>query len=193
MTTQRPETPQSLFVKHDSTAATPALELLHFLELSIGEKTDAYLQELALRTALAESIAKTTLQPQAYLEKQEPLGIEQVAVPEKEIQLTTKKENAPITGIITISSSILYPIDRHVNAKFSIIFNVISQITADTVLFLLPRGGIRSTFTLSYSNVEQAFNISPSILHPQQEFDAVVLSANFKTIQLRLTEKHAIN
>lgn len=43
-----------------STSETPVPELLRFLELSIGEKTDAYLLKLALRDARTESIAKTS-------------------------------------------------------------------------------------------------------------------------------------
>ena len=152
----------------------PASELLRFFELSVGEKTDAYLRELALLAASTQGIG------------------------------TGEEKRKPITATVTVSKSVLLPIHHWAGSEFTVMIDDMSHplrhqtwewyLNSDKglpgkAIFWNPELDAEGTFTLSFSEIQQEFKVAPSMLHLHQEFDAKVLAIGSKFVELRLVEK----
>lgn len=183
-----------------STSATPiaipAPELLRFLELSIGQKIDAYLLKLALRDARTESIAETSEKLLIHLKRLE----QTTSTPEA----SEAKKVKPISGIVSVPKAVLSTSGYWIGLKFTVFIDAISdtkrsrtalmkhlsipELTPNTVLFW-NRLNIDTAFTLGFSDIELAFNITTSKLYSGQEFNAEILLTDNETIDLHLVEK----
>ena len=188
-------------------AAAPAPELLRFLELSVGEKTDAYLLKLALRDARADSIAESSEKLLAHCERMEWDAPAHAAIKAEEAKPNVAKKRKPITGMVTIPKSVLSRIHHWAGAKFTVFIDAIShsrssqtplmrhlsmpRLRPDTVLFSSPSFSEDVGFTLTFANIEESFKINPLMLSPLQIFNAETLSVNSKSIELRLIERLA--
>ena len=186
-------------------AAISSPELLQFLELSIGEKTDAYLLKLALRDVRTDSIAETSEKLLVHLERLECAANATLEAKEEKSSMLEKRK--PITGIVTVAKSVLSPVYHRVSAKFTVVIDAIShthraptplmvrlsmpRLRRNAMLFSSPSFEENVALMLSFSDIELAFKISPSMLNPLQQFDAEVLLVGPKTIDLCLTEKLA--
>lgn len=186
-------------------AATPAPELLRFLELSVGEKTDAYLLKLALRDARADSIAEASGKLLARLEQMDWVAPAHAAIKAGVAKPSVAKKRKLITGVVTLPKSLLWRIHHWAGSKFTVVVDAIShshnsqtplmrhlsmtKLRPNTVLFSSTSFRDDEGFTLSFANIEQSFEISPSMLSPLQIFNAETLSMDSKTIELRLVEK----
>jgi len=155
----------------------PASELLRFLEFSVGQKTDIYLRQLALLAASSTQSIDT---------KQE------------------KKK--PITAMVTVPKSILLPIHHWAGSEFTVMIDDMSHpLRHQTwewylnsakgkglpgkVIFWNPELGVEGVFTLSFSEIQQEFNVAPSKLYLHQEFDAKVMAIGREFCELSLVEK----
>lgn len=171
-------TPESTSCKNCQSPAKPATELLHFLELSISMKTDAYLLQLSLLAASTQGIG-------AMLGK-----------------------NKPITAMVTVSKSILLPIHHWAGSEFTLMIDEMSHPLrhqtwewylnsekgiSGNVIFWNPELDADGIFSLSFSEIQQEFKIAPSLLHLHQEFDAKVLAIGREFVELSLVEKLAVS
>ena len=169
-------TPESISGKNCQSPAKPAIELFHFLELSISEKTDAYLGQLALLAASKQSIGK----------KQE--------------------NNKPIRAMVTVSKSILLQVHHWAGSEFTVMIDEMSHSLRHQTWewYLNSEKGIRGNvifwnleldadgiFSLSFSEIQQEFKVAPSMLHLHQEFDVKVLAIGREFVELSLVEKIA--
>lgn len=190
MTTQPPDASQLQLMKR---------ELINFLELSIGEKTDNYLRQLAL---LSEHGGKDKTENS---EQQNQTTLISTTTELKNTQSTSEAARKPITGVITAPKSILFPMQWRVGVKFMLQLHAISgpqcrqtklmtrlhipKLSPDTVLFWNWWMETNGAFILSFSDINNAFNSGPSLLYPEQNFSAEVLSLESSTIKLCLIEK----
>lgn len=192
-----------------SPATTPTSELLHFLEFSIGEKTDAYLRQLALLAAQGPNMAETCEDSQAHPEKQNQTTPIPATTELKNQYPDFEAARRPITGFVTAPKSIWHLTQLKVGVKFMLQLHAISgpqcpqtelmarlrisKLKPDTVLFWNWMNDNNGTFILSFFDIKTAFGRESSLLYPQQGFIAEVLSVESSTIQLRLVENLAVN
>lgn len=150
----------------------PTSELLDFLELSIGEKTDTYLQQLALLAASTQGITTTK-------EKKPITGTVTV---HKFVLLPIHHWTGSEFTVTINAMSYPLPWWRNSDKEFP-----------GKVIFWNPELDAEGTFSLSFSEIQQEFKVNPSMLHLHQEFDAKVLAIGYKFVELRLVEKFSKN
>lgn len=188
-------------MKRELTGSIPSTELLDFFKLSIGEKTDAYLRQLALLAA--HRGASKTEHPEQPAQTTQTSATTEL----KNKQSASETTQNPIMGVITAPKSILFPMQWRVGVRFMLQLNAISgpqfrqtklmarlhisKLNPDTVLFWNWCGEENGTFTLSFSDIQNSFNREPAQLYSQQNFIAEVLAVESSTIKLRLTGKNA--
>lgn len=182
-------------VASKSLAATTPLELLRFLERSIGEKTDDYLRKLALRDARTQSIADSSRKLLVQLERLEQSAATPAVV--KTTKLGAGGARKPINGVFTSPKSVLSPAQRCVRAKFAVtvyaVYGLQRSLNPGTIFFRNTSRGENGVFTLSFSEIEEIFKVAPTIFSIGQVFNAEVILANLKTVELRLVEDISAN
>jgi len=186
-------------------AVTSSPELLQFLELSIGEKTDAYLLKLALRDVRTDRIAETSEKLLVHFERLEQAALLPMMIETKEEKPNVAEKKSLLNGIVTIPKSVLSSLYHRVGVKFIVVIDAISHthraptplmkrlsmpmLRHNAMLFSSPSFDENVALMLSFSDIELAFKISPSMLNPLQQFNAEVLLVGSRTIDLCLTEK----
>lgn len=179
----------------ESLGAAVQAELLRFLELSIGGKTDDYLRQLALRDASSQSIANTFRKSLPQMEKREQDAPTPALTNVKETG--AGNERHAINGVFTSPRSILWPDQCCVRARFAIavyaVHGLRRHLYPGTVFFRNMSRSKNGEFTLSFPEFAQVFKVAPTSFHNGKIFNVEVISVNSKTVELRLVEDISAN